>query len=727
MAASCHDAPAPARAISNRPGLRLSITGNPNVGKTSLVNAIAGTNLKVGNWAGVTVEKREAILRHGDLDVHLEDLPGLYSLHPSSPEEAIARRELFTNPPDVIINVLDAGNLERNLYLTLQMLELGVPTVIALNLLDEAEAKGMTVDPAALQAALGVPVVPTIASRGQGVHDLIPAAIAAAKRPVGLGASAAYPTPVESAVREVQACMSGPSARFAALALLEGDTDIEHLVNQDAASLARRLAARLEAQGVEAFLDIAEARYARAAEIARVAVPDPRPRRTLTDTLDGFFLHRYLGVPLFALVVLIVFRFTFIVAGPFVSFISGPFQNVITGFTAGIIPATGPFALLEQLLTGAIIPGVGTVLSFLPTLLALYLAMSFLEDSGYMARAAFLADRSMRGLGLEGKAFIPLVLGFGCNVPAVYATRTLERRNDRVLVSMILPFMSCSARLPVFVIFSAAFFPRFGSVVVWGLYLLGMLVAIAAAWLLRRTALPQQGGATVLELPPYRLPSPGTMLKHAVNHTKAFVHRAGTTVLVAVTIVWLLLATPARPGPNFAHVAPGDSLFGTVSQAVAPVFAPLGFGTWQAAGALIPGFVAKEVVVGTLGQIYVGRQNASIKPLGFVTGVGIIARDLAASAWKAVSALPRVLLPLPSAGGGSTLDTPLVRQLSRAYSPAGALAYLVFVLLYTPCVATISAIAGEHGRRLAVITVAYQLASAWLVALAVYNAARLLL
>ncbi|HEX2864976.1 MAG TPA: ferrous iron transport protein B, partial [Deinococcales bacterium] len=527
---SCHDDSTPR--LAARPGarsVRLAIAGNPNVGKTSLVNAIAGTNLKVGNWAGVTVEKREAALQHGDWDVRLEDLPGVYSLNPSSPEEAIARRELLTNPPDVLINVLDAGNLERNLYLTLQMLELGLPVVVALNLLDEAEAKGMGVDPKALQAALGVPVVPTIASRGEGVHDLIPAAIEAFNRRGKLPAGAAYPGSVEAAVREVQACLGGPSARFAALALLEGDTDIAHLLNPDAQSLARQLAARLEGEGIEPFLDIAEARYARAAEIARASVPDPRPRRTLTDTLDAAFLHRLWGVPLFALVVLVVFRFTFMVAGPFVSYISGPLQDAIAGLVTGIIPTSGPLGLLQQLLTGAVIPGVGTVLSFLPTLLALYLAMSFLEDSGYMARAAFLADRSMRGLGLEGKAFIPLVLGFGCNVPAVYATRTLERRNDRILVSMILPFMSCSARLPVFVIFAAAFFPAYSSLVVWGLYLLGMVVAVTAAWLLRRTALPAQGGATVLELPPYRLPSGGTMWKHAVNHTRAFVHRAGTT------------------------------------------------------------------------------------------------------------------------------------------------------------------------------------------------------
>ena len=405
------------------------------------------------------------------------------------------------------------------------------------------------------------------------------------------------------------------------------------------------------------------------------------------------------------------------------------FRYIVMNLVASALLVSLP--LLRDLVVGAIIPGVGTVLSFLPTLLVLYLAMSFLEDSGYMARAAFLMDRLMRSLGLDGRAFIPLILGFGCNVPAVSATRTLERRSDRVLVSsdrvlvsMIIPFMSCSARLPVYVIFAAALFPRSGSWIVWSMYLLGMLMAFLFAWLLRRTALPAEGGGVLLELPPYRFPAWAVLWKHAWRRTKSFARRARTTVLATVAVVWLLLALPAVSGGKFAQVDPKDSVFGSVAQAVSPLFAPLGFGNWQATGALVPGFIAKEVVVGTLGQIYLGEQAAAPAPLGFIEGT----KQAVTATWKAVTtsvaAIPTIFA-LPQLGTDTSTDqkSPLAAALARAFTPASGLAYLVFVLLYTPCIVTVGAIAQEHGRRVAWITVAYQLVAAWVVAFLVYQVA----
>jgi ferrous iron transport protein B len=706
---------------------RVVVVGNPNVGKTTLINAVAGTHLKVGNWSGVTIEKREARLEYAGRAVHLLDLPGAYSLSPHTPEELIARTALLDEAPDAVLNVLDAGNLERNLYLTLQLLDFRLPVAVALNLVDEAKSKGLTVDAAALSRALGVPVTQTVASRSQGTAELMGDVL----RGATLGIAVRYPPPIESAATDLISRMAGvptlpPHAhRYLALALLEGDPSVRgrlaatgHTALLDAADA--HLAA-LDTEGVDALIEIAEARYARAGDLARLAIPQAQARRTLSERLDKLALHPVLGLPIFLALVLLVFRLTFSVASPFVDLIGGPLQAIIAGWAAA---ALGWFPLGRDLVVGAIIPGVGTVLSFLPTLLVLYLAMSFLEDSGYMARAAFLMDRAMRSIGLDGRSFIPLILGFGCNVPAIYATRALERRSDRVLVSMILPFMSCSARLPVYVVFAAALFPRSGSWLVWSMYVLGMAVAFCFALVLRRTALPAEGGGVLLELPPYRFPAWKVLWKHASRRTASFARRARTTVMGTVAVVWLLLALPAVSGEKFAAVPPQDSLFGTVSGALSPMFAPLGFGDWQATGALIPGFVAKEVVVGTLGQIYLGEIAANPEPLGVLAGL----RQTVTATWDtvraSVSAVPTVLaLPSLSADTGAETKTPLAAALGRAFTPASALAYLVFVLLYTPCIATVGAMAQEHGRRLAWVTVGWQLATAWVVAFAVYQVA----
>ncbi|MBB6017968.1 ferrous iron transport protein B [Deinococcus radiopugnans] len=706
---------------------RVVVVGNPNVGKTTLINAVAGTRLKVGNWSGVTIEKREARLEYAGRAVHLLDLPGAYSLSPHTPEELIARTALLDEAPDAVLNVLDAGNLERNLYLTLQLLDFRLPVAVALNLVDEARNKGMTVDAAALSRALGVPVTQTVASRNQGTGELMGDVLKGAT----LGIAVRYPPQIEAAANDLTARMVEmptlpPHAhRYLALALLEGDPSVRgrlaatgHSELLDAADA--HLAA-LETEGVDPLIEIAEARYARAGDLARLAVPQAQARRTLSERLDRLALHPVLGIPIFLALVLLVFRLTFSVASPFVDLIGGPLQTIVGGWAAA---ALAWFPLGRDLVVGAIIPGVGTVLSFLPTLLVLYLAMSFLEDSGYMARAAFLMDRAMRSIGLDGRAFIPLILGFGCNVPAIYATRALERRSDRVLVSMILPFMSCSARLPVYVVFAAALFPRSGSWLVWSMYVLGMAVAFGFALILRRTTLPAEGGGVLLELPPYRFPAWKVLWKHASRRTASFARRARTTVMGTVAVVWLLLALPAVSGEKFATVPPQDSLFGTVSRAIAPIFAPLGFGDWQATGALIPGFVAKEVVVGTLGQIYLGEIAANPEPLSVLEGV----EQTVTATWDtikaSVSALPTVLaLPSLSADAGAETKTPLAAALATAFTPASALAYLVFVLLYTPCIATVGAMAQEHGRRLAWATVGWQMLTAWVVAFAVYQVA----
>ncbi len=709
------------------------VLGNPNVGKTTLINALAGTNMTVGNWSGVTVEKREAKVYFAGKAIHLTDLPGAYSLSPNTPEELITRTALLEAAPDLILNVLDAGNLERNLYLTLQALEFGLPMVIALNLMDEAADKGMTVNAAALSQAIGIPVIPMVASSGRGVKDLLRFM---AEPPAPTQTRPTYPLALESAAHQLEAAAQAfekllpHTRRYVALNLLEGDASLRSklTITGHGALVAQSdgLTQALASTNLEPLLELAEVRYSEANRIARLAIPSFEHRRTLTERIDRWALHPYLGIPLFLLSMLLVFRLTFSVGAPFVNFIGGPLQETLSGWAAALLqPLPSVFGALVN---GALIPGVGTVLAFVPTLLILYLAMSFLEDSGYMARAAFLMDRTMRSVGLDGKAFIPMILGFGCNVPAVYATRTLENPKARLITTMILPFMSCSARLPVYVIFSAALFGSAGSTVVWAMYVLGTSVALLFAAVLSTRIKGVQDIPGVLELPPYRLPSASVMWKHGVNRTRSFVRRAGTTIATTVAVVWLTLSIPVSTGQGFATVAPRDSLFGEISSALAPVFAPAGFDTWQATGALIPAFVAKEVAISTLGQIYLGEQASSPAPLTALEGLTRLGNGLLEALRGAGASLLEVFAP-PSlnADPSSERGNPLTAALSKAFSPAAGLAYLVFVLLYTPCIATVGAIANEQGRRIAWITVGYQLLTAWLLAVLTFQIFRHLL
>lgn len=542
------------------------VIGNPNVGKTTLINALAGTHLKVGNWSGVTVEKREARFDLNGVSIHLTDLPGAYSLSPQTPEELIARTALLDCAPDLLVNVLDAGQLERNLYLTLQLLEFCLPMVIALNLMDEATNKGLSIDPRKLEQDLGVPVVEMVASQGRGVEDLKKHMLHAPAQP---GYQVKPPQPLLEPVDHLCKTMAQhpkllPYSRpFLASMLLEGDATLRSRLtitgHRNVVSEADRWMEKLSAEGVDPFMDLADQRYSEAHRIAGSATTHTEKRRTFTERLDAILLHRGLGIPVFLLLMLGVFRLTFSVAQPFVDFIGGPLQDTVSGWMAALLHMLHAPSTVHSVLLGAVVPGVGTVLAFLPTLLVLYLAMSFLEDSGYMARAAFLMDRLMRSVGLDGKAFIPMILGFGCNVPAVYATRTLESPRARLVTSMIVPFMSCSARLPVYAVFSAALFAGSASWVVWGMYVLGLVVALGFAAFITRM-MPSTGSMTVLELPPYRLPSRQVLWKQGSRRTAAFVRRAGTTVLMAVVLVWFTLSIPVQLGGHFAAVAPEHSL-----------------------------------------------------------------------------------------------------------------------------------------------------------------------
>ncbi len=679
---------------------RLLVTvGNPNVGKTTLINAVSGSRFEVGNWPGTTVDRLSAHCKLSGRSVEIVDLPGSYSLAATTPEEKIARDELLALKPDLVVDVVDAGNLERNLYLTLELAEMGLPVVVALNLVDEARAKGLTIDADLLARELGLAVVPLVASRGEGIGELCEQALRDNPAACPL---VAYQPCIEAAVEELGALLEGaPERRWLALAALSGETVRLPL---PVAERSESLRQKLEAEGVDPFLEIAGQRYRTAHELSQRVLDRQQAPPQLTEKIDRWLLHPWLGLPLFLAGMLLVFRFTFLFSDPWIEFV-GAVQGVLAGWVAG--SALPP--VVQSFLADGLIGGVGTVMAFAPVLFFLYLAMSFAESSGFLSRAAFIADRVMHWAGLPGRGFIPLMLGFGCNVPAIYATRTMEDFNDRLRVALAIPFTACSARLAVFVLFAAVFFPAQATAVVFGLYLLGLAAGLTTAAILGKLA-PTGHSSGAMELPAYRLPTLGLTLRQAWMRTFAFIKGAGGSITITVLVIWLLL--------NVGGGKPENSLYAQLSQLLVPVFTPLGVTDWRLVGALIPGFIAKEVVIGTLGVSYLGSEP--VAALGLMDGLQQLGQSFLTACWAFLNAipamfgLPQLAPPAPEAPDG------LAGALGTSIAPAGAMAYLVFLLLYTPCVATVVAIRQEFGRRWASFSVFYQLLVAYVLGLLAY-------
>lgn len=668
--------------------LRVAVAGNPNAGKSTLINSLAGSRLQVGNWPGVTVEKKEASLEHGGNRIALVDLPGCYSLSPYSEEEIVARDFLVRERPDVIVNVVDATNLERNLYLTVQLLELGIPVVIALNIWDEAEKKGFRIDVAALGEALGVKVVKTVATRKEGLDALLAAVTAPSPGSGELPGGPAYGGDLEEAARKVgdavaeyhPALLERYPRRWLALKLLEGD---RHLLETeriaDPAPFVSAAAAHLvEAHGEDLESLLADARYGVVAGLTREVLKRPAAgKKELTEKIDRIVLDRFLGIPIFFAAMWLIFKLTFDVSKPLVDLLDGAVNGpFIRWGKAGVAWFHGA-DWLASLLTEGVIGGVGFVLMFVPVIFAMMFFITLLEGSGYMARAAFVMDRAMHCMGLHGKSFIPMLLGFGCNVPAIYATRTLENPRDKALTALLIPLMSCGARLPVYVVFTGAFFPGNGGLVLWSLYVLGIVLAVLMGILFKRTLFRGESPMFIMELPPYRMPSLRSLLIHTWEKGKHFLIKAGTYILAVSVLVWFLLNLP------WGVLDKKDSYLGRTGSAIAPLFEPLGFGSWEAASSLVTGIIAKEIVVGTMGDIY--------------------------------------------APGDGEEGEGLRSAVGRTFTPLSAYAFMVFVLLYSPCVVTAAAFRHEFGNwRWFGVAFAYQMALAWGVAFAVFQGGRLL-
>lgn len=693
-----------------------ALAGNQNSGKTTLFNQLTGSSQHVGNWPGVTVEKKTGAMlhhHHGQQthlglprrfrrahengqavpdkysDVTIVDLPGIYSLSPYSMEEIVSRNFIVQEKPDVVINIVDATNLERNLYLTLQLLQLGRPVVVALNMMDEVRSHGDVIDLAAMEKGLGVPVVAICARKGEGLDELVRRAMDAAenrrippKLDICTGAAHKALHAIQHLV-EQPAQAHGMTSRYAATKLFEGDAPMmEELdLSEDTRHIIEEILSAMEREvGMERAAVMADTRYRFIEKLLSTCYTRAREEgATLTDRLDRVLTHPLLAIPVFLLMMLLVFYITF---GPIGTWLADGFAALVqqgVDALAAALAGLGVAGWVRSLLVDGALTGVGSVLSFLPTILLLFLLLSILEDSGYMARAAFLMDKPLRKLGLNGRAFIPMMMGFGCTVPAVMSARSMNNQRDRRFTILLTPFMSCGAKVPIYALFTRAFFAGHQVLVMSAFYLTGIAVSIIVGLVLKRTAFHGDAAPFIMELPAYRLPAPRNVARQLWDKASDFLKRAFTVIFLATMVVWFLqhFTFTLSPAPDMAH-----SMLGVIAGAIAPVFAPAGFGTVEASTAVLTGVMAKESVVSTLSVL------AGVDP------------DSA----QMVTALHSVF--------------PTVLQ---------AVSFLTFVLLYMPCVAAYAAMRREmESGRLATVAVAGQTVLAWVAATLVFQVGRLL-
>lgn len=691
----------------------MAIAGNPNCGKTTLFNALTGANQYVGNWPGVTVEKKVGGFTHKDARIDLVDLPGVYSLSvaggTTSLDERLARDYLVSENPDLVINVLDASNLERNLYLTAQLLEMGVPMVVALNMMDVARGRAIHVDPDRLSRHLGCPVIPIVASSQNGIGHLLDAALATARAGEPPHGDVEFDEGLEASIARLEEVtrdsIGNADPRWLAIKHLEGDELCPGMTDPALLTAIEAERQALETElGMDSDTAVACGRYDFVTRIARDSMRRTTElNRTMSDRLDRIVLYRPLGIPLFLFIMYLMFMFTINIGGAFIDFFDILAGTLFVDAPAALFAAIGLPDWLNTLLTTGIGGGIQTVATFIPIVGFLFLFLSALEDSGYMARAAFVMDRFMRFLGLPGKSFVPLIVGFGCNVPAIMATRTLENSRDRTLTIMMAPFMSCGARLPVYALFAAAFFPTGGQNLVFALYLIGLAAAVGTGLILKKTLLHGEAAPFVMELPPYHLPTLRGLLLRTWDRLKTFIVDAGQ-VIVAMVLVLAFLNSWGSDG-SFGNEDTDNSVLSEIGRTLTPAFGPMGITdeNWPATVGVFTGILAKEAVVGTLNTLYEGlsdESGAEEEPFSFVGGVteavGTIGPNLRDAFGMATD-------PLGLDVG--TVDDPEVAAKEQEVAvgtfgmmaalfdgKAGAFAYLLMVLLYMPCAATIGAV-----------------------------------
>ena len=654
--------------------LTFALVGNQNSGKTTLFNQLTGASQHVGNFPGVTVDRKDGVIR-GEPNTLITDLPGIYSMSPYSSEELVSRDFVLNEKPCAIINIVDATNIERNLYLTMQLLEMGRPMVVALNMMDEVTGNGGSIDINEMESMLGVPVVPISASKNQGVDELVRHAVHIARyqekplRQDFCGADdqgGAVHRCIHATVHLIEdhADRAGIPVRFAASKLIEGDSQILTLLDldQNESEMLEHIALQLENErGLDRCAAMADMRFSFIEKVCSRCVTKPRESKEhlRSQQLDRFLTGKYTAIPIFIAIMALVFFLTFAVIGAWLQEVLAAGIGWITGVVDAALASAHVNSALHGLIIKGVFEGVGSVLSFLPIIVTLFLFLSLLEDSGYIARVAFFMDKLLRRIGLSGRSIVPMLIGFGCTVPAVMSTRTLPSERDRKMTILLTPFMSCTAKLPIYAFFVSAFFPAFGWVVMTGLYLLGILLGILVALLFKNTLFRGEAVPFVMELPNYRLPSPRNVLQLLWEKAKDFLQRAFSVILIATIVVWFLKSFDL----HFNFVSDSQtSILALISGWLAPLLKPIGLGDWRICTSLISGFMAKESVVSVMGVLF-------------------------------------------QTTGLSTILTPL-----------SAASMLVFSLLYTPCVAAIAAIRRELGRGWAAGVVLWQCSIAWIAA-----------
>ena len=722
--------------------LNIALAGNPNCGKSALFNRLTGIRQTTGNWPGVTVDRKEGRFDLEGEETVVVDLPGIYSLDASSIDEQVTRDYLLSREARLIVNIVDAANLERNLYMTVQLLEMGVPVVVALNMMDVARNRGIRIDIDLLSEKLGCPVVPIVAVSGEGVDELKREIRQVADGEHGAGFELIHEDTVEQAITSLIPLIEGKceraNCRWLTLKLLEGDKSAQQIAGEEVLSqVAEWQQAIEERSGEEADIHIADARYGHAHALANQVISERgKVGRTLTDRIDKVVLNRLFGIPVFLLVMYLMFMFTINIGSAFIDFFDITAGAIFVDGLGSVMRAMGlPEWLVVPVAEGAG-GGVQVVATFIPIITCLYLFLSFLEDSGYMARAAFVMDRFMRAIGLPGKAFVPMIVGFGCNVPAVMATRTLENPRERKLTILMNPFMSCGARLPVYALFAAAFFPANGQNIVFGLYIIGIATAIFTGMIMKRTMLAGESSGFMMELPPYHLPTLRGIVLRTWDRVKMFIRDAGKVIIVMVLALNVLnsLGTDG----SFGNQNSEDSVLSVAGQAVTPIFAPMGITqeNWPATVGIVTGVLAKEVVVGTLDSIYSKILAEELGESGeeefdFMTTIGEAFATIPQNLGDVAGTL---LDPLGlDIGEVSDLDVVAEEQAvskgifgtmaSRFDGQAGAFAYLLFILLYSPCVATIGAIVRETSAGWAMFVIVWTSGVAYIAATLYYQLA----
>ena len=665
--------------------LTIALAGNPNCGKTSLFNLLTKSRQHIGNWPGVTVEKKEGTLKFKGESYKVIDLPGTYSLGAYSEDEIVARNYILKDKPDVVINVVDATNLERNLYLTTQLIEMGANVVIALNMIDQAESLNIEIDTNKLSKRLGVPIIKTSAFKNRGIEELIETSIHSKKNKKLININ--YGEDIENEIKNLSYLLEAYKNKlefpvnWTALKLLENDEYIKDKVKQlNSPSIFTKLEESnktIEKNiGFEADMSIVDKRYSFISSITEDVIKKPSKKQvTTTEKIDKIFTNKYLGIPIFALIMYCLYELTFIIGAGIQEWFGDLIAKagvIVSDFIANM----GAPELLVGFINDGLFGGVGAVLSFLPLIMVMYFLLGLLEDSGYMARAAYVMDRLMRGLGLHGKTFVSMIVSVGCNVPGIMSTRTLENKKDRMIAILINPFISCGARMPIYAVFVEAFFPTHQGLVLFSLYVLGIIVALISGKIFSKTLFKGESSYFVMELPAYRIPSIKNVFLLMWEKAGAFFKKAGMIIFPMMIVLWALSVLPLGVEPNSEH-----SILGMIGSFVAPLFVLAGYGTWQAGVSLITGILAKESVVATMGMVYAGVEEGEA----------------------------------------------LINVIQQVFTPLSAVSFLVMTLLYTPCLAALGVIKREtNSMKWTIFSAVYTFVIALVLSTLVYQVGLLL-